>query len=75
MDTETRERFERIEGRMDRVEANLLQISETMKEFSAGMKELSAGMRSLRRSQAKTNKVLQTLLDALFTQRGNGHSK
>ena len=82
MTHEVRERFESMEGRMDRVEANLLQISETMKEFSQGLKdtnvklnEFSVGLNHLRDAQGRTEQALTTLLDALLTQRGNGHSK
>ena len=79
MDPEVRERFERIE-------VNMLQFSEGMKElrneFSQDMREINArlndvtvGMKELQEAQGSTNEVLHTLLDALFTQRGNGHSK
>ncbi len=61
MDADVRERFERIES-------NMLQ-------FSEGMKEITASMKKLEEAQGRTNDVLHTLLDALFTQRGNGHSK
>ena len=79
MEAEVRERFERIE-------ANMLQFSEGMKELrnefsremrdvNARLNDFAAGMKELREAQGRTNEVLHTLLDALFTQRGNGHSK
>jgi len=68
MDAETHERFERIE-------ANMLQFSEGMKELSREMKKITISIKKLQEAQSRTNEVLHTLLDALFTQRGNGHSK
>ena len=61
METEVRERFERIE--------------QNMLEFSEGMKELNKKVDQLAAAQLRTEETLNTLLDALLTSRRNGHSK
>ena len=50
-----------VKERFDRIEQNMLEFSE--------------GMKTLQSAQLRTQEALNTLLDALFTQRGNGHSK
>ncbi len=86
MDADVRERFERIESNMlqfsegmkdfrNEFSREMRDINTRLNDVMVNMKEFAVGMKKLEEAQGRTNDVLHTLLDALFTQRGNGHSK